>query len=249
MGRKSKVRRLSSFVLLIGLLISLALNYVLYLRDLQDYAGQQAVRLNPYTLDYFDDEADKPYAHPLVVFYGDSRAAQWPAPILPTTPTLNFADRGIGNQTTEQVLGRFDKHLRPLQPDIVVLQVGINDLKSIPVLPGQRDKIVAQCKANLRELVQRSRTLGARVILTTIIPPAAVPLERRLIWSADVSVAINEVNAFVRSLAGEGIVILDTGAALADERGITRSEFSQIFLHLNAQGYAALNEALVKLLK
>ena len=231
--------------MLIGLLASLFLNYRLIQRGVYDYAEQQAVRLDPYTLNYFDGEANKTYAHPQVVFYGDSRAAQW---VAPAVPGLSFANRGIGNQTTAQVLGRFDAHLRPIKPDIVVLQVGINDLKSIPVLPNQKAQIIARCKANIAELVQRSRALGAKVILTTVFPPAQVPLERRLVWSAEANAAISEVNDYIHSLAGEGVLIYDTHKLLANAQGLTRPEFSQDFLHINAAAYEALNVDLIAFL-
>ena len=70
-------------------------------------------------------------------------------------------NRGVFGQTTAQVLGRFDAHAAPLLPRVVVLQVGINDLKAIPLLPHRRDEIVADCKANLREIVRRSTDAGA----------------------------------------------------------------------------------------
>jgi lysophospholipase L1-like esterase len=245
---RSKSKRFSWLILalLVGLLASLFLNYRLIQRGVYDYAEQQAVRLDPYTLNYFDGEANKTYAHPLVVFYGDSRAAQW---VAPNVLGLSFANRGIGNQTTEQVLGRFDAHLYPLKPDVVVLQVGINDLKSIPVLPNQKVQIIARCKANIAELVQRSRALGAKVILTTVFPSAAVPLERRLIWSAEVNAAIIEVNGYIKSLSGEGVIILDAYQLLMNEQGLTRDNFSHDFLHMNRHAYEALNVELTRLLQ
>jgi hypothetical protein len=99
MSQKPKAQRLLILLLLIGLLASLFLNYRLIQRGVYDYAEQQVVRLDPYTLSYFDGEANKTYAHPLVVFYGDSRAAQW---VAPNVPGLSFANRGIGNGCVTQ---------------------------------------------------------------------------------------------------------------------------------------------------
>jgi lysophospholipase L1-like esterase len=237
--------RLLIAILFIALLVSLFFNYRLIQRGVYDYAEQQAVRLNPYNLNYFESEASKTYARPLVVFYGDSRAAQW---VAPNMPGFNFANRGIGNQTTEQVLGRFDAHLRPLKPDIVVLQVGINDLKSIPVLPNQKARIITQCKTNIAQLVKRSRALGAKVIHSTILPPAQMPLERRPVWSAEVNVAVLELNDYIRSLAGEGVLVLDAHTLLANEQGLMRDNLSRDFLHANESAYAILNADLAMLL-
>jgi lysophospholipase L1-like esterase len=244
MPRKS---RLLIATLLVALLASLYANYRLLNRGIADYTDAQAIRLDPYNLGYFDGEKDKTYAHPLVVFYGDSRVAQWPAP---NVPGLTFANRGIGNHSSAQILGRFDAHLRPLNPDVVVLQLGINDLKGIPVLPERKAQIIANLKANITEVVQRSRAMGARVILTTIFPTAnAVPLERRPVWSDEVNVGVREVNEHIRALAGEGVIILDAYVLLSDEQGFVTPEYSQDLLHANARAYEVLNSELVKLLQ
>ena len=246
MHHKFKLPWVLVLFLLGGLLVSLYFNYRLIQRNIYEYAEHQAVRLNPYGLSAFDGEADKTYAHPLLVFYGDSRAALWD---WPTVPGLTIVNRAIGNQTSVQVIGRFDAHLRPLKPDIVVLQVGINDIKSIPVLSGQKADIIAQCKANIGDIVRRLRSMGATVIVTTIFPRAELTLKRRLIWSDDADAAILEVNDYIRSLAGERVIVYDTHTLLVNERGLTRSEYSRDFLHLNSQAYEMLNVGLVKLLE
>jgi lysophospholipase L1-like esterase len=180
-----------------------------------------------------------------VLFFGDSRARDWTAP---NVPGYRFVNRGIGGQTTEQVRGRFDAHVAPLSPWIVVLQAGINDLKAIPLLPARRDQIVADCKANLRNIVSRARSAGATVIVTTIFPPGEVSLERRPIWSSDVGKSVEEVNADLRTLAGEGVVILDAWKLL-EANGRLRDGLGIDTLHLNSKGYDVLNGELEKMIR
>jgi lysophospholipase L1-like esterase len=67
-------------------------------------------------------------------------------------------------------------------------------------------------------------------------------------WSDDVPIAVDEVNADLRSWEGEKVIVLDAFSLLADEQGTTRSAYSQDLLHLSAAGYEALNEALVPVL-
>ena len=109
-----------------------------------------------------------------VVFLGDSRAAGWPAP---EADGYEFINRGVGSQTTTQTLQRFNAHVRPLQPDVVVIQVGINDLKTIPLFPEQRDMIMANCRANIKQMIDAAQALEANVIVSTILPVGKVPLE------------------------------------------------------------------------
>ena len=81
-----------------------------------------------------------------------------------------------------------------------MVEAGINDLKAIPLLPRRRDQIVSDCKANLRQIVRRSREGGAVVIVSTIFPPGKVPLERRMVWSPEIEKAVEEVNSELRGV-------------------------------------------------
>lgn len=41
---------------------------------------------------------------------------------------VEFINRGIGGQTSTQVAERFDANIAPLQPDVLVVRVCVNDL-------------------------------------------------------------------------------------------------------------------------
>ena len=161
---------------------------------------------------------------------------------------FTFVNRGIGAQTTAQVLGRFARDVAPLMADIAVIQVGINDLKALPLFPEERESIVQNTKDNISELVQLSLDGGAQqVVLTTIFPLGEIPWERRLVWSDDVAVAIDEVNSHIASLASDRVKIMNTSAIIA-RHAIVLPKYRRDFLHLNPAGYAALNQELEQLL-
>lgn len=231
--------------LAVALVASVVLNFLLYAQTRDYYAEVNQVHLDPLSKTYFDSE---PIPSPVspgvkrVVFFGDSRAEQWMPPS--NLNQFQFVNRGIGNQTTAQVLERFDYHVAPLDPDIVIIQVGINDLKSIPLFPTHKQTIVANCKENIRQIVTQSVDIGATVILTTIFPVGPVPLERQLVWSPEIARSVEHVNVYIRSLASKNVIVLDAFATLTRD-GTMRTEFAQDTLHLNAAGYAALNDALV----
>lgn len=173
-----------------------------------------------------------------LVFYGDSRAAQWPQPVWLEGQVLNL---GIQGQTTEQILERFDFHLKPLHPKIVLVQAGINDLKTIPLFPRDEEIIIANCCNNLRRIVERSRQLGAHVVISTIFPIGQLPPQRRPFWSDRVDPAIKQVNQFIGSLASNDVSVFDTAAVLADKNGKLIPKYSRDLLHLSAEGYKQLN--------
>jgi len=235
-------------VILVIALISGFLNVYLYNRMRSYYSMLYAAELDPLGLSYFNDDVSQLYnGKLLVVFFGDSRAARWVAPAL---DDFSFINRGIGNQTSSQVLLRFEEHIEPLQPDVVILQVCINDLKTIPLFPERKQEIIDNCKVNISVVAQNSLDLGAKVILTTVFPTSGnVPLERRLVWSSDVHGAVNEVNQFILAYQNESVIIFDTAKLLSNSEGNTKPEYVYDLLHLNNHGYENLNLELVKILE
>ncbi|MGF1535986.1 MAG: SGNH/GDSL hydrolase family protein [Elainellaceae cyanobacterium] len=221
---------------------SVLLNVVLYQQLRKYYTELSQVRLDPLGLGEYESVSlgDPSSDETRVVFWGDSRAAGWPAPDIAGP---QFINRGISSQTTIQTLQRFEAHVRPLQPDVVVIQVGINDLKTIPLFPGARDAIVADCFAHIEQMVAAARDLGATVIVSTIIPPGEVPLQRRPVWSDEVARAVVAVNGAIARLADEDVIVFDAYGAIADERGLMPDAYRKDELHLNERGYAVLNQA------
>lgn len=242
------MRRLAKKLLAIGLVItlfaSLGLNWYLYRMANEYYIDLNATRLDPLGLSAYPPEQHPTPASnkPLVVFFGDSRAANWLAPT--QNSRFTFANRGIGAQTTAQVADRYVQHVRPLKPAVVVLQVGINDLKTIPLFPDRRDEIVEHCKQNIQRIVNMAVNDGAQVILTAVFQQGQIPLARRPFWSADVGIAINEVNTFIKSMANADVIVLDANQVLAKDGEIVNAKYSLDFLHVNSAGYEMLNKEL-----
>ena len=170
----------------------------------------------------------------------------WPA--IADIP-FEFINRGINGQTTNQVLGRLSAHVASLSPQIVVVQVGVNDLRDFGAFPNQSQNIVNNSKQNIQKIVDRlTQELKATVILTTIFPTSVLSQSMRAYWSEDADRAIIEINKFIKSLKSDRVIILDAAALLADESGKVRPIYSRDLLHLNEQGYAMLNEELLKIL-
>jgi lysophospholipase L1-like esterase len=246
----------NKFVILVGtilcilfLLASLGANILLYRQGYEYYLQVNEIRLDPLGLNVFDTKKLH-YTHfngkMLAIFVGDSRAADWTVPS--KVKNFTFINRGINAQTTAQVLGRFTYHVLSLNPDTLVLQVGINDLKTIPLFPNRKAEIIAKCKANIQEMVELAVQNNIQIILTTIFPLGILPIERRPFWSDDVVLAVDNVNQFIVGLARDKVEILDTAKILSDKQGNIVSLYSKDFLHLNKVGYEVLNRKLEKIL-
>jgi lysophospholipase L1-like esterase len=229
------------------LLASVGANVALTLAARAYFAAAGAVRLDPAGLQVYAADRARPRGEqPLVVLFGDSRALMWTNPAVPSG--YRVVNRGIGRQTTAQMLLRFDADVAPLRPNVVVFEGGVNDLKEIADFPEKRAEIVADCEAHIARIVDQCRGLGATVILTTVFDIGDVALWRRPFWSADVEAAVREVNAFLPRLAGERVVLFDAGPVLGDGRGAVKREYQVDHLHLLPAGYAALNQRLTPLI-
>lgn len=235
-------------LLMILLLGSLGVNGYLFGKTKQCYLELNATRLDPLGLSAFpvDERIEKEEGVRTAVFFGDSRAAQWPNP--DGLDGYRFFNRGIGSQTSVQVAARFQAHVAPLQPDLIIVQMCINDLKTIPLFPQNEQAIIHNCLANIDQVLAEAEQIGAKVILTTVFPVGDVPLERRIVWSPAIAEAVKTVNEQIRTKASDSIYIFDSYDFLADKQGLLNSTYSFDELHLNENGYAYLNQELIQFL-
>lgn len=188
-----------------------------------------------------------PKAARRIVLFGDSRIAQWRDFPLPAGAQLVM--RGVPGETTAQMRLRFQRDVLAADPDVVVMQLGINDLTAIGVLPALRDEIVRQCDANVRYFVRALLGRGVRVILLTIIPPGRPPLWRLPFWSGEIgeqAAALNRL--WLAAPAGPLLSVVDTQAILQGADGRWREDVLADTLHLAAPGYERLNTAIRGLL-
>jgi len=169
-----------------------------------------------------------------IVLFGDSRMEDWKK--LPMLQGHEIFNRGIGGDTTAQALLRLDRDVIAISPDLVVIQLGINDLKAIGVLPEKSGWIVKQVKANITQMTAQLNQRGIHVRLMTILPAAEPDLIRRLIWSDKIDLAIANINDFIRNHSGKDITIIDCDPVFNDQ-GKMRLKFALDTLHLNESGY------------
>jgi lysophospholipase L1-like esterase len=165
------------------------------------------------------------------VFLGDSITEGWKHAV-PTMFGADVLDRGIGGQTTEQMLVRFRSDVLDLHPAVVHIMAGTND-----VAGNRGATTVATIEGNIRSLVEQARANGIEVVLASI-PPA-----RGFGWSPveHAGDTIIEINAWLKDYARrEGIVYVDYHAALSDASGGMRAEFSDDGVHPGRAAYEAM---------
>lgn len=165
------------------------MNVVLYRTAKDFYTREARFRLAPSGMPSLHESG--PASSPRVLLLGDSRCAQWREN---SSNAFRMINGGVGNETTAQVMLRAEHTISAVKPEIVVIQVGTNDLKVIPLLHQKKREIIDGCVSNIRRLTETSRASGSSVILLSVLPAGKVDITRRLVWSDDVALAVSEVN-------------------------------------------------------
>ncbi len=177
-------------------------------------------------------DADKQIASPpRVVFIGDSITEGW-VPLAPALFAGGAIGRGIGGQTSPQILVRFYQDVVRVKPRVVHIMVGTNDLggNTGPSSPEMYKNHVAA-------MVDIARANGIGVVLASILPVAKFPWRPQLAPAAQV-VALN---AWLRDLArSRGAVYADYHGALVNAEGGMNPDIAPDGVHPNARGYALM---------
>ena len=238
----------TSFVLL---LTSLTANFLLF-RELENtYISFYQVSLNPLGIGKYSNTSQSKNAIDnslsKVVFFGDSRAYGWQ---FPNNKNWKFVNRGISGQTSAQIRWRFQQHIAPLKPKVIVMQLGVNDLRMLPAKTQTRADIVKNCQQNISQIIELATEIEATVILTTVFPlgSGSVPPRYRPFWAslADMEQNINEINQYLYTLQ-DRTIILDAHTLL-EEKDPKKEKYYRDLLHLNRRGYKMLNQELNKIL-
>jgi lysophospholipase L1-like esterase len=237
-------------VLAISLVLSLVGNGILAWLVREQYRGMVRVRLDPSSEVRFTKlNAELPplkHGEKRIVFVGASRIDMWSN--LPTVSGCQMVNRGQSHNTSAQLKLRLDRDVIALKPDIVYLEIGVNDLKSIGVIPDEERTIIDRLKANRKIIIDRLTEAGIEVIVSTIYPFGDVSLTRRPVWSDRILQAREEINREIRLLNRPLVTVFDADPIFAVE-GRMKAEYQLDELHLNDAGYDALNRALVPVIE
>ena len=172
-----------------------------------------------------------------VVFMGDSRVAQWAR-----HDRVSGRYVGFPGASSHQIASVFTPALLGTQrPAVVIIQLGINDLRLLGVAPERVDTLVNGTLTSLRVLADTLANHAEQVVVLTVFPTADPDLARTLVWSDAVQAGVDSLNGAL--LAGhwpDNVRVMDCTPALAD---LGNAAFVDT-LHLSAAGYDALNRAL-----
>ena len=166
-----------------------------------------------------------------VVFFGDSITDMWKlAEYFPGKPYLN---RGISGQTTPQMLVRFREDVIELQPKVVLILAGTNDIAG-----NTGPMTLEEIEANYTSLAELAALHQIRVVFASVLPVHNYTPQAQELFAQRSPEKILELNRWLKQYCGaHGCVYLDYFSALVDEKGFLKKELAEDGLHPNAAGY------------
>lgn len=180
-----------------------------------------------------------------VIFMGDSITEFW-SRVNPSFFELKpYINRGISGQTTPQILKRFKADVLDLNPAVVVILGGVNDIAG-----NTGPTTIQRIASTIFEMEALAQANKIKVILCSVLPaydfswrPNQFPAEK-----------IIALNLLIKKYALEnGIYYLDYFSEMKDEKNGLKKEYGPDGVHPNLAGYQVMGplveEAIQKVLE
>ncbi len=196
-------------------------------RTLRDYGG---------LIRYGSDNSELPPAakgEDRVIFFGDQITDFWGRKSGAFFPDKAWLNRGIAGQTTDQMLIRFRQDVILLNPKVVVILAGLNDIAGLH--GSASEEMILD---NLMSMTELARANGIRVVLASLTPVCNCfgKNTARERWRE----RITEANELIEKYcAKSGATFLDYYSAMAEDDDLKKELTSDGVLP-NEAGYAVM---------
>ena len=214
------------------------------------YASEQALAQDWAQLNTFKDANEKllniDNKGDRIVFMGNSITIGWLGHYPEFFENDSYINRGIGGQTTPQMLIRFRQDVIELQPAAVIILAGTNDIAG-NTGPATAEMIMA----NIKGMSEIAASNGIQVILASVLPAFDYP------WrpGCNPHTRIPALNSLIKAYAdAEGFIYLDYFSAMKNDKNGMIESLAYDGVHPNKEGYkvmapltkAAIDQALLK---
>jgi lysophospholipase L1-like esterase len=167
-----------------------------------------------------------------VVFFGDSITDIWH--IDEYFPGKPYVNRGIGGQTTPQMLVRFRQDVINLQPKVVVILAGTNDIAG-----NSGPMRLEDIEADYASLAELARANHIRVAFSSVLPVHNYTPRSQDFFAQRSPEKILELNRWLKNYVAEhaDCIYLDYFSPMVDDKGLMKKELADDGLHPNAAGF------------
>jgi len=167
-----------------------------------------------------------------IVFIGNSITESWGNINPEFFVKKSYVNRGIGGQTTPQILLRFKTDAIDLKPKVIVILAGTNDIAE-NTGPITLEKI----NKNIISMAELAKKNDIIVILSSVLPAFDYP------WKPGLQPAekIVALNGMIKSYADKNeIIYLDYYSAMVDKRKGLKDAYTYDGVHPNKAGYQVM---------
>ncbi len=171
------------------------------------------------------------------VFMGNSITEGWLQKGLQFFDNPAYINRGIGGQTTPQMLVRFRPDVIDLNPKAVVILAGINDIAG-----NTGPMNLESTFNNIKSMAELAHANHIKVVICSLLPAYDFP------WNPGLAPAekVVKLNAMLKAYCLEnGFEYVDYFSALADDRNGLPKEYSEDEVHPTVEAYKIM-EVLVQ---
>lgn len=176
-----------------------------------------------------------------VVFIGNSITEGWLNADAGFFTKNNLINRGIGGQTTPQMVLRFRQDVIDLKPVAVVILAGINDIAG-----NTGPSTLKMIEDNFKNMVQLAMQNGIHVILCTLLPSNKIPWRNNI----NPSDMITELNKWIKDYAAlHSLNVADYYSLLVDEQNGLPEKYSADGVHVNKDAYQIMEQAILPIIE
>jgi lysophospholipase L1-like esterase len=176
-----------------------------------------------------------------VVFLGNSITEAWVKADSAFFVKNNYIGRGISGQASVQTLVRFRQDVLDLNPKVVVIQMGTNDVAE-NTGPYSEDFTFG----NIQSMVEIAKANGIKVILASVMPATNFEWRRAL---GDRSAMIVALNKRIKTYANSNkIPYLDYHSKMKNARNGMDEDLAADGVHPTLKGYKIMEDLAQKLI-
>ncbi|NLZ95800.1 MAG: acylhydrolase [Bacteroidales bacterium] len=167
-----------------------------------------------------------------IVFMGNSITQGWGDHFPEYFDNPNYINRGIGGQTTPQMLLRFRQDVIKLYPKVVIILAGTNDIAG-----NTGPSTLEMIEHNLYSMAELAKAHNIEVVLCSVLPVFDYP------WQTGLEPAekIVELNLRIKNYANtHGFVYADYFTPMVDERNGLKAKYTYDGVHPTREGYEVM---------
>lgn len=175
-----------------------------------------------------------------IVFMGNSITQGWKETHPGFFSSNPYLCRGIGGQTTPQMLVRFRQDVISLQPKAVVILAGTNDIAG-NTGPSTLEMIMD----NIASMAELAAMNGIHPILCSVLPVYDYPWRK----GKEPNIKIPQLNGMIKEYAQKkGFVYVDYFSAMADDKNGMIADYTNDGVHCTSAGYDVMEKMIVPII-